>query len=51
MTIVAAHTLRPVVYEELASAAGIFAPTAKKWLSVLASSHMISLCSHTKTMR
>lgn len=43
MTIVAAHTSKPVVYEELAGAAGISAPTAKKWLSVLASSHIIAL--------
>ncbi|MCD8110381.1 MAG: DUF4143 domain-containing protein [Clostridiales bacterium] len=35
MTIVAAHTSKPVVYEELATAAGISAPTAKKWLSIL----------------
>lgn len=43
MTIAAAHTSKPVVYEELASSAGISAPTAKKWLSVLASSHIIAL--------
>ena len=43
MTIVAAQTSKPVVYEELASAAGISAPTAKKWLSILASSHILSL--------
>ena len=43
MTVVAAHTSRPVVYEELANAAGISAPTAKKWLSVLVSSHIIAL--------
>ncbi len=43
MTIVAARTSKPVVYEELASAAGISAPTAKKWLSVLVSSHIIAL--------
>ena len=43
MTVVAAHTSKPVVYEELASAAGISAPTAKKWLSVLVSSHIIAL--------
>ena len=34
MTIVAAHTSKPVIYEELAGEAGISAPTAKKWLSV-----------------
>lgn len=43
MTIVAAHTSKPIIYEELASAAGISAPTAKKWLSILVSSHMIAL--------
>lgn len=43
MTIVAAHTSKPIVYEELASAAGISAPTAKKWLSILVSSHVIAL--------
>ena len=43
MTIVAAHTSKPVIYEELASAAGISSPTAKKWLSILLSSHMIAL--------
>lgn len=43
MTIVAAHTSKPVVYGELASAAGISAPTAKKWLSILVSSHIVAL--------
>ncbi len=43
MTIVAAHTAKPVVYQELADAAGISAPTAKKWLSILVSSHIIAL--------
>ncbi len=43
MTIVAAHTSKPVVYEDLASSAGISAPTAKKWLSILVSSHIIAL--------
>lgn len=43
MTVVAAHTSKPVVYEELAAAAGISSPTAKKWLSVLVSSHIIAL--------
>ena len=43
MTIVATHTSKPVVYEELANAAGISAPTAKKWLSILVSSHIIAL--------
>ncbi len=43
MTIVAAQISRPVVYGELAAEAGISAPTAKKWLSILASSHIIVL--------
>ena len=43
MTVVAARTSKPVVYEGLASAAGISAPTAKKWLSVLVSSHIVAL--------
>lgn len=43
MTVVAAHTSRPVIYQELASAAGISAPTAKKWLSILVSSHIVAL--------
>ena len=43
MTAAAAHTSKPVVYEELANAAGISAPTAKKWLSILVSSHIIAL--------
>lgn len=43
MTVVAAHTSKPIVYEELANAAGISAPTAKKWLSILVSSHIIAL--------
>lgn len=43
MTVVAARTGKPVVYEELASESGISAPTAKKWLSILVSSHIIAL--------
>lgn len=43
MTIVAAHTSKPVIYEQMAEAAGISAPTAKKWLSILVSSHIIAL--------
>lgn len=43
MTVAAAHTSKPVIYEELANAAGITAPTAKKWLSILVSSHIIAL--------
>ncbi len=43
MTIVAAHTSKPVIYEELANMAGVSSPTAKKWLSILVSSHIIVL--------
>lgn len=43
MTAVAAQTSKPVVYEELANAVGITAPTAKKWLSVLVSSRVVAL--------
>ncbi len=43
MTIVAARTSKPIVYDEIAEEAGISAPTAKKWLSVLVSSHIIAL--------
>lgn len=43
MTIVAAQTSKPIVYEDLANAAGISAPTAKKWISILVSSHIIAL--------
>ncbi|MDD3305801.1 MAG: ATP-binding protein [Acetobacterium sp.] len=43
MTVVAARTGKPVVYEEIASESGISAPTAKKWLSILVSSHIIAM--------
>ena len=43
MTVVAAQTSKPVVYEELANIAGISAPTVKKWLSILVSSHIVAL--------
>lgn len=43
MTIVAAHTSKPVIYEEMANMAGVSSPTAKKWLSALVSSHIIAL--------
>ena len=43
MTIVAARTAKPVVYDELAREAGISAPTAKRWLSILVSSNIIAL--------
>ncbi len=43
MTVAAAHTSKPVVYEALAEAVGISAPTAKKWLSILVSSNIVAL--------
>ena len=43
MTIVAAHTSKPVIYGELANMAGVSSPTAKKWLSILVSAHIIAL--------
>lgn len=43
MTVVAARTARPVIYDEIARDAGISPPTAKKWLSVLVSSHIVTL--------
>lgn len=43
MTIVASLTSKPVIYEEIANGAGISAITAKKWLSILVSSHIIAL--------
>ncbi len=43
MTVVAARTARPVVYDELAKESGISAPTAKKWLSILMTSRIIAL--------
>ena len=43
MTVAAAYTSKPVIYEEFANAANISAPTAKKWLSILVSSHIVAL--------
>lgn len=43
MTVVAARTAKPLIYEEIARESGISSPTAKKWLSILVSSHMIAL--------
>ncbi len=43
MTVAAANTAKPLVYAELANAAGISSPTAKKWISLLVSSHIIAL--------
>ena len=43
MTVVAARTAKPVIHDEIANDAGISAPTAKKWLSILVSSHIVAL--------
>lgn len=43
MTVVAARTAKPVIYEEIAGEVGISAPTAKKWLSLLVSSGLAAL--------
>ena len=43
MGCVAARTAAPVNYDELARDAGISAPTAKKWLSVLVSLRVVTL--------
>ncbi len=43
MTVVAARTAKPVIYEEIASESGISSPTAKKWLSILLSSNIIAI--------
>lgn len=43
MTVVAARTGKPVIYEEIAREAGITSPTAKKWLSILVSSYIVAL--------
>ena len=43
LTVIAARTARPVVYEEIAKEVGISAPTVKQWLSILVSSRIIAL--------
>ena len=43
MTVVAARTAKPVIYDEIARECGISSPTAKKWLSILKTSHIIAL--------
>ena len=43
MVCVAPRTSKPVIHDELAKEAGISAPTAKKWLSILVSSHIVAL--------
>ncbi|MDD2215491.1 MAG: ATP-binding protein [Eubacteriales bacterium] len=43
MIAVAARTAKPIIYDELAKDAGISAPTAKKWLSIMVSSQIVVL--------
>ena len=43
LTVVAARTAKPIIYDELASESGVSAPTAKRWLSLLVSSHLVAL--------
>ncbi len=43
MTVVAARTAKPIIYDEIARDAGISPPTAKKWLSILVSSSIVAL--------
>jgi hypothetical protein len=43
MTVTAARTARPIVYEEIAQECGVSAPTVKKWISILQSSNIIAL--------
>jgi len=43
MVSVAARTARPIIYDELAKDVGVSAPTVKKWLSILISSHIVAL--------
>lgn len=43
MTVVAARTAKPIVYNDIAKDAGISPPTAKKWLSILVSSSIVAL--------
>ena len=43
MIAVAARTAKPIIFDELAKDAGISAPTAKKWLSILVSSRIVAL--------
>lgn len=43
MTVIAAQTAKPVVYEEIARECGVSAPTVKKWLSILVSSQIVAI--------
>ncbi|MCL2221644.1 MAG: ATP-binding protein [Oscillospiraceae bacterium] len=43
LIVVAARTARPIIYEDLAKESGVSAPTAKKWLSLLVSSGIVTL--------
>ena len=45
MKIVASHTSKPLIYDEIAKEANVSAPTAKKWISILVSTHIIALVS------
>lgn len=43
LTVVAARTAKPLIYNEIADELGISAPTVKRWISLLVSSHIISV--------
>jgi len=43
LIVVAARTAEPIIYDEIAKEAGVSAPTAKKWLSLLVSSGIVTL--------
>ena len=43
LTVAAARTAKPIVYEEIAKEVGISAPTAKQWLSLLVSSGIAAI--------
>lgn len=43
LTVVAARTAKPLVYEEIAKDVGVSAPTVKQWLSLLVSSGIIAI--------
>jgi len=43
LTVAAARTAKPVVYEEIAKEVGISAPTAKQWISLLVSSGIAAI--------
>lgn len=43
LTVAAARTAKPIVYEEIAKEASISSPAAKKWLSLLVSSRIVAI--------